>query len=345
MTPSRPPLTVVLLALPETTPAALYGLHEVLGGVGSSWSALTGEAEAADRRFRPLIATGDGASIASPAGVRIHVETALDGVGQPDIVIVSDLAVDLASDPRGRWPVESAWIRACYHRGALVCSVCTGSVFLAEAGLLDGLPATTHWAAARLIGDHYPGVCLEAARILCPAGPEHRIVTAGGASSWTDLALYLIARFCGAAEARRIARVFLIGDHGDGQLPFAAMARPRQHDDALIAQVQQWIAGHYDMANPVARMAARAGLPDRTFARRFRRATGYSPVAYVQALRIEEAKQLLEASDVATDEVAAAVGYEDAASFRRLFKRLVGVTPSRYRQRTASFGGRPPRRT
>jgi transcriptional regulator GlxA family with amidase domain len=97
--------------------------------------------------------------------------------------------------------------------------------------------------------------------------------------------------------------------------------------------VQAWIADHYTIANPVAAMAARAGMPERTFARRFRKATGYGPVEYVQALRIEEAKQMLETTEEPTDAVAAAVGYADPVSFRRLFRRQVGVTPARYRQR------------
>jgi transcriptional regulator GlxA family with amidase domain len=180
-------------------------------------------------------------------------------------------------------------------------------------------------------------VRLRAERILCPAGPGHRLVTGGGASSWTDLALYLIARFSGADEARRIARNFLIGDHGDGQLPFAVMARPRQHEDAAIAAAQLWIADNYATANPVRHMAERAGLAERTFTRRFRKATGYGAVEYVQALRIEEAKQMLETTGDTTDAVAAAVGYADPVFFRRLFRRLVGVTPARYRQRFASL--------
>lgn len=327
------PISVALLALPETTPGAVYGLHEVLSGVGLTWQPLTGEPELPVRRFAPAIVSADGAAFASPSGARIAVERSIDDGANYDIVMLTDLAVDLASDPRGRWPKEVAWLKRQFAGGAMACSVCTGSIFLAEAGLLDGAEATTHWAATPLFRDHYPAVRLQPARILCPAGPEHRVVTGGGASSWTDLALYLIARFSGEAEARRIARAYIIGDHSDGQMPFAAMARPRQHEDAAIAAVQTWIADHYMVANPVARMAAQAGMPERTFPRRFRKATGYGPVEYVQALRIEEAKQMLETTDESIDAVAVAVGYADPAFFRRLFKRQVGVSPARYRQR------------
>lgn len=326
-------LNVALLALPETTPATIYGLHEVFGAVGSTWSQITGEADLPVRRFRPVIASSQGRPFPSPCGPPVAVEAALHADDGYDVVIVTDLAVDLGADPTGRWREEAAWVRARFAAGAVVCSVCTGSVFLAEAGLLDGEEATTHWAAVPIFRDHYPRVRLCPERILCPAGAEHRIVTGGGASSWTDLALYLIARFAGESEARRIAKAFVIGDHSDGQMPFAAMARPRQHEDAAIAKAQVWIADCYPGANPVARMAQQAGLPERTFTRRFRRATGYGPVEYVQALRIEEAKQMLETTDEPTDAVALAVGYADPVFFRRLFKRLVGVSPARYRQR------------
>jgi transcriptional regulator GlxA family with amidase domain len=336
--PSRSaPLCVALLALPETTPGAVYGLHEVFSAVGATWSQLTGEPDLPVRRFRPAILSADGASFASPSGARIAVEGSIREAAAYDIVVVTDLAVDLASSPRGRWPEEVAWLKRQFAGGALACSVCTGSVFLAEAGMLDGEEATTHWAAAPVFRDHYPSVRLCPARILCPAGPEHRVVTGGGSSSWADLALYLVARYCGEAEARRMARAFLIGDRSEGQMPFAAMARPRQHEDGAVGAAQLWIADHYTAPNPVARMAERAGLPERTFTRRFRKATGYGPVEYVQALRIEEAKQMLETTDEPTDAVALAAGYADPVFFRRLFKRQVGVSPARYRQRFAGI--------
>ena len=238
------PLALALLALPETTPGAIYGLHEVFGAVGSTWSQLTGEPDLPVRRFKPSIVSLTGTPFTSPSGVPIAVERSIRGTAF-DIVVVTDLALDLWSDPRGRWPDEVQWLREQFAGGALICSVCTGSLFLAESGLLDDQDATTHWAAAPIFRDYYPAVRLEHARILCPAGPEHRIVTSGGASSWTDLALYLIARFGDEGEARRIARAFVIGDRSDGQMPFAAMARPRQHEDAVIAEAQIWIADHY----------------------------------------------------------------------------------------------------
>lgn len=326
------PVSIVLLALPESTPAGLYGLYEMFAAVGVTWAELTGEVTGT-RRIEPRIVASGGAPFSTAVGLPITPHADLRDVASCDVVIVTDLAITLDTDPRGCWPAECAWLREQARRGAIICSVCTGTILLAEAGLLDGLDATTHWCAVGVLQSFYPTVRPRPERILCPDGPEHRMVTGGGASSWEDLALYLIARFCGEAEALRIAKIFVLGDRSEGQLPFSALGRPRSHADAAIERCQQWLADHYSGPHPVARMVARSGLPERTFKRRFKAATGYAPVEYVQALRIEEAKQLLETTDFPTDVIASTVGYEDPAFFRRLFKRRTGVTPARYRQR------------
>lgn len=152
--------------------------------------------------------------------------------------------------------------------------------------------------------------------VLSRNASDRKAFLAGGAlkiirSSTIDLALYLIGRFCGAEEAARIARLFVIGDRRDGQLPFAAMTRPRQHGNAAIADVQTWLADNYASPNPVTAMVARSGMAERTFKRQFKAATGYAPVDYVQAMRIEEAKQMLETEPTAIEDIAVAVGYED----------------------------------
>jgi len=333
-----PPLKVTLLALPESTPAALFGLYEVLVSVGVVWPTLMG-GEPGPPGFDVCIASADGQPFDCPVGTSITPHASIAAIGHTDIVIVTDLALKPDTDPRGNWPEVAAWTRRQYGAGAHVCSVCTGSVLLADAGLLDGCEATTHWSATGVFGRCFPSVDLKPERILLPTGPEHRIVTGGGASSWEDLAIYLVARFRGREEAVRTTRVFLFGDRSEGQLPYAAMAPPHRHEDAVIGACQTWIAGHYEIANPVARMVRHSGLAERTFKRRFRAATGYTPVAYVQALRIEEAKHMLETTGDPTDEIGRAVGYEDSSHFRRLFKRLAGVTPGRYRQRYRTIAG------
>ncbi|BCH34430.1 AraC family transcriptional regulator [Mesorhizobium sp. L-8-10] len=332
MTPTNnPPVRVSLLALAESSPAVLYGLFEVFQAVGSMWRELTGE-DTGSRRWEARIVGRDGTPFASAIGPPITPDTSLVDSSSCDIVIVTDLALAADLEP-GDWGAEIAWLRRRHEEGALLCSVCTGSVLLAESGLLDGLEATTHWSATAMFRERYSSVRLRPERILCPAGAGHSIVTSGGPGSWEDLALSLIARFSGQAEAVRIAKIFLLGDRSDGQLVFSAMGRPRSHGDAVIGDCQAWLADNYARPHPVSRMTQRSGLAERTFKRRFKAATGYAPVDYVQALRIEEAKQILETTGEPTDGVAHMVGYDDPAFFRRLFKRRTGVTPARYRQR------------
>jgi transcriptional regulator GlxA family with amidase domain len=330
-------ISVDLVALPDTAPGTLYSLCEVFSSVSTGWQELTGE-PGRGRGMTPRIVAQCDAPFDCALGAPIAPGASFARAARADIVIVSDLVLSPDFDPRGRWPEAVAWLRNQFDDGATVCSVCTGSVLLAEAGLLDGLEATTHWAAAGIFGRFYPRVRLKPDRVLLSAGPEGRVMTSGGAASWADLALHLIAQFCGRQEAVRTAKIFLLGDRSDGQLPFAALTKPRQHDDAIVERCQTWIAEHYDAPSPVTRMVAQSGLATRTFKRRFRAATGFTPIEYVQTLRIEEAKQLLENTSMPTDEVGPTIGYDDPASFRRIFKRVAGVTPARYRRRYRSVG-------
>ena len=329
--------SIALLAVEETTPATLYGLLEVFSSVGSVWEELTGDRDSVaplDVRIVASKTTG----VKTTSGAIIVADC---GLVDFDVIITTDLNFSVLSSPKGLWREETSWLADQYKRGAIVCSVCTGTIMLAEAGLLDGLTVTTHWAAARMLGTCYPKVVVEPSRILSLDGEGHRIITTGGVASWEDLALYLISRFRGQREAIRTAKVFLFGDRSDGQLPFAGLQQHRNHEDAIVQNLQAWLADNYTVQNPVAQMSARSKLPPRTLVRRFRAATGYSPIDYVQTLRMEEAKQILETTTMPVEEIGMEIGYEDASYFRRLFKRRTGITPARYRQRFAGISAMP----
>lgn len=326
------PITVKLLAVPETTASILYSFFDILNSFESSWAQLTGGDEAV-ASFEPKIVSPVEGMFTTSFGIPIAPHESLNGNAVPDVIIVPDVSMPLDDDPRGRWPEVAAWLRRMHEGGATVCSVCTGSLVLADAGILDGRSASTHWGYVDMIRRYYPKVDLQPERILVPGDRAGSVVTTGGPSSWEELALYLIARYRGEAAAIRAAKVFILGDKTEGQLLYAALLQPKRHDDAVIADAQSWLADNYSVPNPVAAVGARSSLPDRTFKRRFKQATGYTPIDYVQTLRTEEAKQLLETTDTGVDDVGLAVGYEDPTFFRRLFKRATGVTPSRYRQK------------
>lgn len=315
-----------------TGTSVLFSILDILASVGRDWEMLHGFPMQAPV-FDVSLRTSDGAPYWDINGRKITPDAVLTEVPEPDLIIVSDLHFDPnAGLPEDLKPV-AGWLRAAYDRGAIVTSVCSGAVLLGAAGLLDGKEATTHWGFADLLGREFPKVKVCRDRILVPVGEGHRVVTAGGASAWADLMLYLIARFAGAEEARRIAKLYLIDPHLDGQMTYASLTSGRQHKDQLISDAQVWAAQHYDMPSPVAAMAERSGMTERGFHRRFKKATGQAPGDYVQTLRIEEAKQLLETTAVSIDEVSAEVGYSEPSSFRSAFRKRVGISASAYRKK------------
>ncbi len=337
MTADRLP-RVVLFAAPETSAAVLYGLYDVLGSVGSAWPDMT-SATPGD----PLLDVRIVAATAEPfrcyGGVRIEPHAAIADVHDADAVIVCDMFTPIDAPPRGRYAVESVWLRAMRERGALIASVCAGSLLLAESGLLDGRSCAGHWAYVDLFASSYPRIRFKAGSILDLSSEAAGVVTAGGATSWQELALYVIGRFCGPAHATRTAKIYLLAGHQDGQLPFSATIRRSHLDDRVVAESVAWIEVNYATPNPVAAMTQRSGLTPRTFARRFQTATGRRPIDYVHALRIEGARERLEAGDDSVDGIGFEVGYADPAFFRRLFKRVTGLTPAAYRRKYAPIFG------
>ncbi len=325
-------LTIAILAVPESTASTLYGVYDVLAAAGRDWGVIV-EGEPGESKIRPLIVSADGQRFRVGNGLWVDPNCALSDCPTPDVVAIPDLMVTPKEDIAGRHPAEIRWLRERYAAGATLATACTGALVLAEAGLLDGQDVTTHWAYCEAMAERYPALRVHPNRALVISGAEQRLIMAGGGTSWLDLSLFLIARFVGTEEAMRVARLQLIDWHHVGQQPFAILTRNRQVDDAVIARCQEWIAQHYDKDSPVAAMARLSKLAERSFKRRFARATGMSPMEYVHTLRLEESKHSLETTDDPIEAVANQVGYEDASFFGRLFRRKVGLTPAQYRRR------------
>jgi transcriptional regulator GlxA family with amidase domain len=205
-------------------------------------------------------------------------------------------------------------------------------LLLAETGLLNGCEATSHWAYRDLFRRRYPHIRFNPQPNLCFADPQARIVTAGGTTSWHDLAMHIIARHASPGEAMRIAQVYLLKWHDEGQLPYTPLVRQIPHSDAVVRRCEDWLREHSREQGVVARVVEHSGIPERTLKRRFKHATGLALLDYVQNLRIEDAKRLLESSALAVDDISYEVGYEDPSFFRRLFKRRTGLSPVIYRR-------------
>ena len=225
------------------------------------------------------------------------------------------------------------WLMQRHAGGTWLCSVCAGAFLLAETGLLDGRPATTHWALADAFAQRFPRVRLDAAKLLIDAGD---VLTAGGVMAWTDLGLHLIERLLGPAVMLATARMFLIDPAGREQRNYASPTPRLDHGDSVILELQRWLQSSHGSRLSITAMAERSGLGQRTFLRRFQAATGQNPVNYLQQLRVNAARQLLELTARPVDQIAWQVGYEDSSAFHKVFRRVVGLTPGAYRLRFAA---------
>ena len=325
-------IVVALLGAPDVTAATLYGFFDVLSAVRRDWQMLHGGGLVASP-FRPFVVSRDGQPFAGANGVRITPDASFADCPRPDVVCVTDIAVAPDQPLGDRYDAEVAWLRERHADGALLASACSGALLLARTGLLDGLDATSHWAYCDTLARDYPRTRWHPERGVLFAGAERRIVMAGSGVAWHMLALALIARFAGPEEAMRVARINLLDLNETSPIAYASLTRGTGIHDAVVQRAQQWAAQHYAVEAPVMRMVALSGLPERTFKRRFTQATGMSPLEYVHMLRLEEAKQMLEAGDEPVEAVAEQVGYQDSGFFSRLFRRKVALTPAQYRRR------------
>jgi transcriptional regulator GlxA family with amidase domain len=222
------------------------------------------------------------------------------------------------------------WLRARREEGAVLASVCAGAFLLARAGLLQGKPATTHWALVDDFRAMFPDIALQPDRLLVTAGD---IITAGGLMAWTDLGLLLVERLFGPEAMIETARFLLIDPPGREQRYYSDFKPNRSHGDAQILRAQQWFEARLSADVSVEDMAGAAGLEPRTFLRRFQKAIGVKPIEYCQQIRVAEARRRLETSATSIDQIGWECGYRDPASFRKIFLRIVGLTPADYRRR------------
>jgi transcriptional regulator GlxA family with amidase domain len=335
---SRAPARVLLLAVPETAGSALYGMLDVLLAAGNLWQTLarTGSGR---RHFDVRIAAPRRAAFTCGNRIPVRPDVAIGDDPDAEIVILPEIWLGPEESIAGRYPAIMDWLRRRHAAGTSLYSACSGALMLAESGLLDGCEATSHWGYQDHFRRNYPRVRFRPAPALVFADPRGRIVTAGGTTSWHDLALHVIAQHVSPGEALRIAQVYLLKWHAEGQLPYAALVRRQPHADAAVRRCEDWLAAHYREPDPVALVVRRAGIPERTLKRRFKVATGSTPIERVQNLRVEQAKRLLETTRSSVDEVSAAVGYEDPSFFRRIFRRRTGLAPAAYRRMFLVPGG------
>ena len=226
--------------------------------------------------------------------------------------------------------VHADWLNQAHQRGATLASVCGGALILGETGLLDGRAATTHWAYDGVMRSRFPKVSVDTDRLIIDDGD---IMTAGGLMAWTDLGLKLVDRFLGPTVMIETARQLLVDPPGREQRFYSTFSPKLTHGDAAVLKVQHWLQATDAKETSLSTLAGKAGLEERTFQRRFQRATGFTSTEYVQRLRVSKAQELLQFSTETVDRVAWQVGYGDPSAFRKIFIRVVGLTPNEFRRR------------
>jgi transcriptional regulator GlxA family with amidase domain len=310
---------------------------EIFRNAGVLWNLLNGTAP--NPCFRVTTASLDGAPVVTDHLVSLTPSCALEAVERPDIVFVPAGGLPLDTLVRTGYVIDAViacnsgvvpWLRRWAAQGTKVAGVCSGVALLAEAGLLAGKRATTHWGLTQVYRNRFPDVHWEPEYLITD---EADVFCSGGINSAADLSLYLVERFSGREVALACAKALLIEMPRTWQVAFSHVSLHKHHQDEAVQKVQDWLHEHICEPISVDAIAARVAMSPRNFGRRFKNATGHTPLSYIHAARVQIAKQLLEEGKRTVQEVSCDVGYEDAIYFRELFKRHTGVCPTEYRNK------------
>lgn len=251
-----------------------------------------------------------------------------DGEGPCDVLILPP-SLEPPISAEAAAPIVN-WLRARHSEGSVLASICAGAFLLAETGLLVGRTVTTHWGSADAFRNRFSEVNLDVDRLMIDGGD---IISVGGLMAWTDLGLKLVERFLGPVVMAQTARMLLIDPPGREQRYYSGFAPKLTHGDAAIVKAQHFLQANGGKDARLAVLADQAGLEERTFLRRFQNATGMTATDYAQRLRVAKAQELLQFGHLPIERISWECGYSDAGSFRKIFFRIVGLTPGEYRRR------------
>jgi transcriptional regulator GlxA family with amidase domain len=286
-------------------------------------------ASACSKRFEIEIVSVDGKPIRYSNYLEITPDKSVEEALETDLILIPSSGYSLKT--LGSYPATiMEWLKNQNAKKTGIAGCCTGVFVLAEAGLLKNKEATTHWAYATHFMKRFPETNLFYDKIITEDG---NIFCSGGGTAGIDLCLYLIEKYCGKKTATLCAKNLLIERGRDTQSPFEVFKNCKKHKDFDIKKAQNWIEKYFDSNFQLDDVSSHVGMSIRNFKRRFKIATGEPPLVYIQKLRVDAAKNLLENRPSAIDEIARKVGYDDVGFFRKLFSRHTGISPSLYRQK------------
>lgn len=324
----RGPVINVTVVLTEASFASTsIAPIEIFHSAGRLWNLFHGES--AKPGFEVRVASVDGKSVKTLCDVGIAPTCAIEDIVDTDVIILPASGLDV-QERITRTTQLVPWLRKWHQQGAYIAGICTGVAILAESGLLDGRKATTHWAVADILKERYPAVQWMPEQFITEDGS---LYCSGGVYASIDLSLFLVEKLCGHEIALKCAKSLLLSMPRSSQAGYAVLPLSLPHSDARIRDTEQYLQSHMEREISIDFMAERIGMGPRSFIRRFKAATGQTPGAYVQSLRMAAAKELLENGSIPIVTISSKVGYSDLAFFRRLFKRHTGLTPTEYRER------------
>lgn len=322
---------IAILAVNNCMASTAYGIADVFTAANYCARKLGEKSDP----FETRIITDDGESVQSYNGLSIVPEGNLSLADDADIVILTPNMPSTAHTnmiDEYLQPIKHLipWINELAVKGVCIASACTGSFFLAEAGLLDGKVATTHWRASQAFKDRYPSVILQSDELVTSDG---NLLCSGGAVSYIDLSLHLVEKYTNSLLASKCAQMLVIDQGRDLQTPYNDFSFVEKHSDMEILKCQEWLEANYSKKVDVNELSSKLGMSTRNFNRRFKRACGKTPVEFLQMIRISAACDRLITGSLTIKQIVWNVGYEDVSSFGRLFKKSVGVTMEEYRKK------------
>jgi len=316
-------IEIALVAYPGAQQAAILGMTDLLIAADRVSAALPAQANI----FRLVVSHW---ATANATGRLERVYSSAPCSTDPSICILPP-ALDGPHEDTD--PDMKSWLLERHANGAVLASICSGAFVLGDTGLFNNRTVTTHWTYEDRFRSRYPSARVDTDRIVIDDGD---IITAGGVMAWTDLCLTIIARFMGDAVMIEVARGFLIDPPGREQSYYSGFSPDVGHKDEAILKVQDFLEDNEGKIVDVATLATQASLEERTLLRRFQKATGYTTTEYWQRLRVSNAKTKLRGTRLAIDQIGWDVGYTDPSAFRKVFHRIVGLSPSDYRRRFAT---------
>lgn len=320
-------MKVIVPVISSNVPTSVLGIMDILNYSKAFRDQLMPQ-NAHQKTFEVILASAEPSLSVNCNGYELICHTQLDQVEKADLIVVPAAVGNMATLVAS-YPNLINWIKKQHELGAAVCSTCTGAFFVAATGLLDGKEATTSWFASEYFKQMFPAVKLLDEKIIVDNG---NIVTGGATLSFMNICIYLIEKYYGSVLGNYCAKMFLVDKGKSSQQSYSIFSVQKVHQDEDILKAQSFIEKNVTDKLSVSQVSEVVLLSERTFIRRFKAATGNLPSEYIQRVKVEHAKKLLEGGNENIKEISYSTGYEDINYFRDVFKKYTGLTPQQYKK-------------